>query len=389
MNKKQFGEECAYCAIKADGNRVTLKKCSKCLLVSYCCKECQRFHWTVGEHKRFCLSPSDRTLLTSSQSVDDVSFKPSQECSICREEIAEGSSFTLSCAHKFHFDCLYIAGKLTPAKGCPICRTPLPSYLFSSLNQGWHMWNSLCKSFCHRTGRKNCSYDQLNKSERKQAEGILEILETAAKGGNAHAMYTLGRTFEEGILVKPDSYTSRKWFEKGAKKGHAQSQTALGVMYFDGQGGLKSNVQVSVDYFSLAASQGESEAMHRLGIMFRYGSGILRDDAKAYSFFETCAYEHNNLDAHFEIGLLLYEGLYLPRCFKKAAFTFMYCAFLGHCGGQFMMSEFFLRGIGVKQDESKACFWRSKASLQIEQEGDKTHKWISEWLDLPLEERLW
>ena len=72
MYKKELvGDECAYCAAKANGNNVILRKCSKCLLVFYCSEECQRYHWSAGEHKRFCLSPKDRNLLGANQSFED------------------------------------------------------------------------------------------------------------------------------------------------------------------------------------------------------------------------------------------------------------------------------------------------------------------------------
>ena len=113
-----------------NGKKVILRKCSKCLLVFYCSKECQRYHWSAGDHKRFCLSPKDRNLLAANQSFEDeTSALLKEDCVICREGITRGTSFTLPCSREFHFDCLYIAGKLTSAKRCPICRTPLPSYL--------------------------------------------------------------------------------------------------------------------------------------------------------------------------------------------------------------------------------------------------------------------
>jgi TPR repeat protein len=228
---------------------------------------------------------------------------------------------------------------------------------------------------------KECSHDRLIKSERTQVECILRILEIAVKGKDADAMYTLGRTFEQGYLVKPDSYVSCKWYKMGAGEGHAQCQTALATMYYYGKGGLKSNMKKSLDLFRLSASQGEREAIYRLGIMLRYGFGTDRDDAKAYYFLEKSANEHDNLNAHFEIGLLSYEGHYLPKCLKTAAFTFMYCALLGHCGGQIMISECYLRGVGLKQNESKACFWGSKAYLHTEEEVEGIHEWVLEWLD--------
>jgi len=197
-----------------------------------------------------------------------------------------------------------------------------------------------------------CSPELLSKIEKRQVKEIIVIMETMANTGNEgkpDVMYTLGVTYQQGFLVKKDPVKAAFWHGKAAKKGYAKSQTEIGIMYYHGRGGLDINMKESLSCFRAAAEQGEPEALHRAAIMLRYGCGCNRDDAGAYTFFEISAFQHNNLDAHFEIGLFLYEGLHLSRCWKKAAFTFLYCAFLGHSAGQYMISECYLRGHGVKQ----------------------------------------
>jgi hypothetical protein len=63
MMKKSTTEsdECAFCArAPNESNGVILRKGSKCLLVFYCSKECQREHWFAGEYKRLLLSLAKR-----------------------------------------------------------------------------------------------------------------------------------------------------------------------------------------------------------------------------------------------------------------------------------------------------------------------------------------
>ena len=389
MKKSTTGsDECAFCArAPNENNGVILRKCSKCLLVFYCSKECQREHWFAGEHKRFCLLPKERkNVEVNKVSVDEFPASQRPECSICQCVVIKEHSHTLPCAHTFHFDCLYTMGKLTPAKLCPICRSPLPLSIFtpSLFGEGWRLWISVYKSFFERTGLKVCSPELLSEIEKRQVKEIIIIMETmanAGKEGKPDVMYSLGVTYQQGFLVFKDPFKAAFWHGKAAKKGCAKSQTEIGIMYYHGRGGLDINMKESLSCFRAAAEQGEPEALHRAAIMLRYGCGCNRDDAEAYTFFEISAFQHNNLDAHFEIGLFLYEGLHLSRCWKKAAFTFLYCAFLGHSAGQYMISECYLRGHGVKQDEIKAMFWKRKADSQNERDYDGLHEWLLEWID--------
>jgi hypothetical protein len=49
--------ECAHCGVSKTG----LLDCSRCHLVAYCDRDCQRSHWkAVGGHKLFCVSLIDR-----------------------------------------------------------------------------------------------------------------------------------------------------------------------------------------------------------------------------------------------------------------------------------------------------------------------------------------
>jgi hypothetical protein len=98
-------------------------------------------------------------------------------------------------------------GKLTPAKLCPICRSPLPLSIFtpSLFGEGWRLWISVYKSFFERTGLKVCSPELLSEIEKRQVKEIIIIMETmanAGKEGKPDVMYTLGVTYQQGFLVK-------------------------------------------------------------------------------------------------------------------------------------------------------------------------------------------
>ena len=53
---------------------------------------------------------------------------------------------------------------------------------------------------------------------------------------------------------------------EAARKGNADAQFALGVMYEDGEG-TEQNYAEAYEYFNLAAEQGHSGAQHNLELM--------------------------------------------------------------------------------------------------------------------------
>ena len=49
---------CAYC-LAPQSNDTKVSDCSRCGLVAYCSKDCQRTHWKAN-HKSFCIPKADR-----------------------------------------------------------------------------------------------------------------------------------------------------------------------------------------------------------------------------------------------------------------------------------------------------------------------------------------
>ena len=65
-----------------------------------------------------------------------------------------------------------------------------------------------------------------------------------------------------------------------SKKGNAQAQFNLGVMYYDGQG-VKQDYKKAREFFQKSANQGFAEAQFNLGIMYDNGQGVKQDYKKA------------------------------------------------------------------------------------------------------------
>src|SRR6202034_1402494 len=62
------------------------------------------------------------------------------------------------------------------------------------------------------------------------------LLEEAAMGGNATAMYLLGRTYRRGDGIGHDYVKAREWYQKAVDAGNSDGMVGLGVLYELGQG---------------------------------------------------------------------------------------------------------------------------------------------------------
>ena len=127
MSKKIALPGCDNCADTA----CPLKSCSKCKLVKYCGKPCQRQHWKAGHNKR-CLAPADRKPFVAA--AEDASVP---KCAICLEALHDLSvkmgddnelklfaNVKLKCGHTFHDSCALEAARLSGKSAkCTICRT--------------------------------------------------------------------------------------------------------------------------------------------------------------------------------------------------------------------------------------------------------------------------
>ena len=73
-----------------------------------------------------------------------------------------------------------------------------------------------------------------------KSEQFLEaarLYEKAAAGGNAEAMYSLGRMYFKGQGVTKDTGQARKWWEKAASAGYSEAMYQLGLQWHKGEFG--------------------------------------------------------------------------------------------------------------------------------------------------------
>lgn len=105
-----------------------------------------------------------------------------------------------------------------------------------------------------------------------------------AEQGHAEAQYNLGLLYTNGQGGPRDNVQARKWFEKAAVQGHAEAQVNLGILYDYGRG-TPQDFKVAMYWLRLAAKQGNDLAQRKLGFMYERGDGVQPDYVQAYMWY--------------------------------------------------------------------------------------------------------
>jgi TPR repeat protein len=157
-----------------------------------------------------------------------------------------------------------------------------------------------------------------------------ELLEKAT-GGDADAMYEIGRYYDNLYLNEEDAdlddgaiweLKALYWYKKAAALGHVYAHTCIGHLYNDG----------------LAIDHDRDEALSWYGYAARLG----------------CA------EGQFEVGRFYNSG-HGPICHEEAVYWYTKAAEQGHTLACAYLSAFYRKGMGVGQDMKKAVNWLLRA----------------------------
>ena len=101
------------------------------------------------------------------------------------------------------------------------------------------------------------------------------------KKGKAWAMAMLAEYYRHGVGVKQSDKKEIELLEMAAKRGNATAQYNLGQSYNQGSQGLTQSSKTALELFTLAAEQGYAGAQYSLGAMYAIGDGIEQSYSKA------------------------------------------------------------------------------------------------------------
>ena len=255
-NKKKVKNDntnnCAFCMAPAKN------KCSRCQLVYYCDKECQKKHWKEG-HKYSCFSPEERK---ASKQPDPRAAEESEnfeECCICLDSMSEGT-LTLDCGHTFHKDCIDELRKKGVQQVCPLCRAELPDTPEKMFADGCQLFFQINKS---AEKKADGSWRKLNKNQKNKMSKVLNLWNKAADQGIAQAQFNLGNMYKNGQGVAQDYSAAMKWYRMAADQGDADAQYYIEDIYKNGYG-MAQNILIAKEWYQKASNRGNSHAINKL-----------------------------------------------------------------------------------------------------------------------------
>jgi uncharacterized protein len=180
--------------------------------------------------------------------------------------------------------------------------------------------------------------DALRDRAKTDAEAF-ERLKRLADSGDRNAQFSLGTLYDPEFnfskLTAPDINQAIAWYTKAAEQGHAAAQSNLGLIFYNGKGGVTQNFATAVFWLEKSAAQGNAVGERGLAMCYLFGNGVARNDVRAIELFQSAANKGDAI-AEAEIGVAYENGFG-----------------------------------GLRKDQSEALKWYFKAPLQSNAYGDE------------------
>lgn len=292
--------------------------------------------------------------------------------------------------------------------------------LFIVLALCWGMGG--CASSRNKKGMKNYRPDN--------AAAAVRDLKPLAEQGDAHAQFSLGSLYYQGLGVPQDYQEAVKWLTKAADQRHIYAEVTLAGILTDGvQGVIPKDYPQALMWFMFAAAQGDVEAVEfrdslamkmtpvqiveaqkrarefkpvdaytklyqevrplaeqgdsaaqfKLALMFYNGQGVARDYNQSLSWFKKAALQGHPL-AQFNAGYMYEKGEGTPQDFLEAAKYYRKSAERGNQLAQYNLGYMYERGQGVAPDEVQALMWYNLAAIQGEGKAQTARERVTAWM---------
>ena len=154
-----------------------------------------------------------------------------------------------------------------------------------------------------------------------------------AESGDPSAQYLVGKLYQDGPVLIPDSVEARYWFDQSARQGYTPAQYALGKLYLSDDTEVCDPV-LGVQWLEYAARNGSNFAAYHLGKEYFKGEIVKRDITKAAKYLTQSA-EAGNQYAQYALG-----KLYLDKQDREQAhYWFTQSAAQGNEYAQFFLDR--------------------------------------------------
>ncbi|MGI9284402.1 MAG: SPOR domain-containing protein [Pseudomonadales bacterium] len=193
------------------------------------------------------------------------------------------------------------------------------------------------------------SEDGVAQADAASVVDVKSLMSQAARG-DARASFLLGAAYASGQTVARNDKEAVYWFRNAAKKGLAEAQYNLAIMYATGTAGVKYNPATAAEWYQQAADQGLAEAQYNLGTMYGLGRGVARNDKLAADWLRKAA-DQGLIEAVFNLGVLYEHGQGVTRDSEKATAWYTQAAKAGYSPAVQRLRK--LRGNDEKSDSAQ------------------------------------
>ena len=190
----------------------------------------------------------------------------------------------------------------------------------------------------------------------------LGILLQMAESGDAVAQSALGVMYHEGEGVPRNYAEAVKWIRRAAEQGDAEAQFNLGVMYHKGDG-IPQDYAEAAKWWRCAAERENAQAQYNLGMSHRKGEGVPQNNREAMKWYRRAA-EQGDAEAQYNLGLAYHKGRGVPQDDEEAEKWFRLAAEQGDVKAQVNLGVAYGEGRGVPQDDGEAVKWFRLAAEQ-------------------------
>lgn len=174
-------------------------------------------------------------------------------------------------------------------------------------------------------------------------EDFLAYLEIEEVQNDPQIQTLIGYLFFAGTNIFELSYSKAAvWFEKAAISGHAQAQSLLSVLYFNGKG-VEKNEKKGMFWLNKAIVQNNPWAFQILGEKYFHGEGVVQDYAKAFELFTKGA-DLGDPCAQHSLAFMYAQGKAIKEDFSKALFFLKKAADGGVSKAQYSLGVMYLNG---------------------------------------------
>lgn len=149
-------------------------------------------------------------------------------------------------------------------------------------------------------------------------------LEKSAKAGHPEAQWQLT------ILADQDDVEALYWCQKAADQHHSLALGKLAQVHLQGNSIVKPSARMAFHYYSIAAKRGDADSQFQMGVMYERGIGCKKNYLEAARCYVRLAKKHQHADAMFHLGNLYMMGDGVAADLGRAFTLWEKAAELGH-----------------------------------------------------------